>query len=250
MTLDLRNLVLTLVALAMAGAAFLLPAIYTVGNWIAPPPPAAVSAPIPPIVRAAIWARAGGAGTPRVEPLTSWSAFRFVICMGVADALSASRADAHARQEHCVEDHPGILMAEQISRLHLTATKVIGTPRYPFSQVATAVRLTRERDVDSLLDILAATSAFGSKQWRGVNEASTAFFGKDAGGLTAAEAALLSVQIPDPAALDPWCHPDRARPERDEVLAKMKKNGALDKDSFESAVNAPLGVVAGHCGSR
>lgn len=167
--------------------------------------------------------------------------------MGAADALSAAPADEHAAQSQCIEDHPGILMVEQISRLHLTETKVIGTPRFPFAQVATAVRLSREWDVDSLIDKLAATSQFGRAKWRGVDEASRAFFGKAADQLTAEEAALLSVQIPNPSAQDPWCFGSRARSERDRVLNKMKTNGVLTAESLESALNAPLALVPREC---
>jgi len=247
---DRRNVFLTLAALGMAGGALFLPALYTLGKWVAPGTPVATTAHVPAVVRSAIWARAGGAGEPHVDPLTPWSFFAFVTCNVAAGPLSGSRDEERMRRERCLEDQAGILMAGQVSRLYMATTNVSPSPRWALSQGATMARLTREWDADKLLDTLAATSAFGRNKWRGIDQASQAFFDKTAEQLTAAEAALLSVQIPDPAVLDPWCHPDRARSERDEVLAKMKRNSALDTDSFESAVNAPLGVVAGNCVSR
>jgi Transglycosylase len=248
--MDRRNLFLTFVALGMAGGALFLPAGYTLGKLVAPGTPVAATAHAPAAVRSAIWARASGVGEPHVDPLTPWSVFSFATCNVAAVPLSGSRDEERTRMERCVEDQAGLLMAGQVSRLYMDTTNVPHSPRWALSQVATMARLTREWDADALLDTLATTSPFGRNKWRGVDQASQAFFGHAADQLSPAEATLLSVQIPDPADLDPWCHPDRAKSARDAVLAKMKRNGALDQDSFESAVQAPLGVVARQCAPR
>ncbi|MEO8678028.1 MAG: transglycosylase domain-containing protein [Vicinamibacterales bacterium] len=246
MKLDWRNLLLGLIGLGMIGFVVLPSALYSIGNWTAPESPAPVTAPLPPLLHAAIWARANGRGEPHVEPLTPWSLFGFVTCNLAAEPRS--QAQAKEARVRCLEDQAGVILAGEVSRLYTTT--LLGTPRYPLSQVATMARLTREWDVDTLLSTVAAKSPFGQHKWIGIDQAGQAFFGKQPGQLTAAEAALLSVQIPNPSPQDPWCHPERARTQRDVVLKKMQNNGALTADSLQSAVNAPLGVTPGECSPR
>ena len=251
MTLNWRNLLLGLVGLAMLGAVLLPPALYGIGNWTAPESPVPVTTPLPPWVRSALWARAQGAGEPHIEPVTTWSIFGFVTCNVATEPLP----EAKARDERvrCLEDQAGVLLAGQVARLY-TRT-LIGTPRYPLSQVAMMARLTREWDIDSLLATVAAKSLFGIQKWIGIEQASPGLFGKQPPQLTAAEAALLSVQLltsenPNAQVRDPWCHADRARADRDVILSKMNRNGALTADALKSAIGAPLGIVPGECVPR
>jgi hypothetical protein len=248
--LDWRNLILGLVALAMLGGLLALPTIFTVGNWLTPGSPEAIAvrAPVPPLVRAAIWARARGVGEPHVVPLTAWGMFGFITCNVAAERVSD--AEEMEARGHCFEDQAGVLLAGHASRLYLAKIKLPASPRWALSQVGTMARMTREWDVETLINTVAVESTFGRKGWHGIDQASQGFFGKPPAQLTAAQAALLSVQLPDPEVQDPWCHADRAIRERDLVLTMMQKNGALTPDSLESAINAPLGITPGECGPR
>lgn len=248
---DWRHLTLGLVGLAMLGGVTVPVALYALGNWTAPETPIAVTAPLPPLVRAAIWARAGGTGEPHVEPLTPWTILGFITCHVAAERLpEASATDEHAR---CLADQAGVHVAGQVSRLYTTT--LLSTPRYPLSNIAMMARLTRTWDIDRLLSTAAAKSLFSRQKWIGIDQASQALFGKRPPQLAAAEAALLSVQMitaetPNGRAQDPWCHADRALSGRDVVLRKMNDNGALPVGSLESAINAPLGVLPGECPPR
>ncbi len=77
----------------------------------------------------------------------------------------------------------------------------------------------------------------------GFGEAASAYFNKDVGSLTAAEAALLAGVIRGPNIYSPYKYPSRALERRNFVLRSMMEQGMLTPQETEKASAAPLGVV-------
>jgi penicillin-binding protein 1B len=80
----------------------------------------------------------------------------------------------------------------------------------------------------------------GSFSIHGFGEAARAYFGKDVGQLTLAEAATLAGLIQQPSFRNPYRHPDRARERRNVVLGLMRDNGYITDAQYQEAIAEPL----------
>jgi penicillin-binding protein 1B len=83
----------------------------------------------------------------------------------------------------------------------------------------------------------------GSFSIYGFGEAAGAYFNKDVGSLTAAEAALLAGVIRGPNIYSPYKYPSRALERRNFILRSMMEQGMLTPQETEKASAAPLGIV-------
>ena len=83
----------------------------------------------------------------------------------------------------------------------------------------------------------------GSFSIYGFGEAASAYFNKDVGSLTAAQAALLAGVIRGPNIYSPYKYPLRALERRNFVLRSMMDQGMLTPPETEKASAAPLGIV-------
>jgi penicillin-binding protein 1B len=82
----------------------------------------------------------------------------------------------------------------------------------------------------------------GSVAIHGVGEAAQHYFGKDVAELGLSEAALLAGMIKGPNLYSPYRRPEEARKRRDLVLSVLLQEGKIDRDAYESALVADLGV--------
>jgi len=82
----------------------------------------------------------------------------------------------------------------------------------------------------------------GSVAIHGVGEAAQHYFGKQVGDLTLPEAALIAGLIKGPNLYSPYKHPEAARKRRDLVLGVLREQDKIDRDAYESALIADLGV--------
>ncbi len=82
----------------------------------------------------------------------------------------------------------------------------------------------------------------GSVAIHGVGEASQHYFGKQIKELTLPEAALLVGLIKGPNLYSPYKHPEAARKRRDLVLSVLREQEKIDREAYESALVADLGV--------
>jgi penicillin-binding protein 1B len=82
----------------------------------------------------------------------------------------------------------------------------------------------------------------GSVAIHGVGEAAQHYFGKEVNQLTLPEAALLAGLIKGPNLYSPYKHPEAARKRRDLVLSVLREQDKIDRDAYESALVADLGV--------
>jgi penicillin-binding protein 1A len=108
-------------------------------------------------------------------------------------------------------------------------------------EVLLAIEIEQKFSKDQILALYVNQMYFGHGRY-GVEAASRFFFGKSAGQLTLAEAALLAGILQRNVMQSPILYPDRALARRTYVLTRMLEEGMIDKKAFDAAVRSPLGV--------
>jgi penicillin-binding protein 1C len=126
----------------------------------------------------------------------------------------------------------GSTLTMQVARL--LDGRPTGDWRGKVRQVRLALALERRLDKAAILDLYLARAPFGGNL-EGVRAASLAWFGREPGRLTPAEAALLVALPQSPEARRPDRFPAAARAARDRVLARAVRAGALDAAEAEAA---------------
>ena len=99
-----------------------------------------------------------------------------------------------------------------------------------------AIQMERHLSKNEILELYLNKIYFGGGTY-GVNAASKCYFGHSAEEITPAEAAILVIQLSNPAFYNPFDHPNRAMDRQKDVLNFMVKAGYISKenadDSFE-----------------
>ncbi|MFO7191256.1 transglycosylase domain-containing protein [Thermocrispum agreste] len=101
-------------------------------------------------------------------------------------------------------------------------------------------KMTKEEILTGYLNVVEF-----SRRIFGVGAAAKAYFNTTAKELDPAQAALLAGMVNNPAALDPWNHPEAAKKRRNLVLDMMVRNRKLSKEDAERYKKQGLGVVPG-----
>lgn len=100
-----------------------------------------------------------------------------------------------------------------------------------------AIQMERRYSKNEILELYLNQIYFGGGT-NGVSAASKFYFGHDAKQITPAEAAILVIQLSNPAFYNPFEHPNRARDRQQGVLNQMVNQGYLTKaeseESFET----------------
>jgi penicillin-binding protein 1A len=100
-----------------------------------------------------------------------------------------------------------------------------------------AVQMERRCSKNEILEIYLNKIYFGGGTY-GVNAASKYYFGHSAADMTPAEAAILVIQLSNPAYYNPFDHPNRAMERQKDVLSSMVKEGYISKaeadESFDT----------------
>ncbi|MDQ4076087.1 MAG: transglycosylase domain-containing protein [Chloroflexota bacterium] len=102
-----------------------------------------------------------------------------------------------------------------------------------------AVELSRLYDKDTVLEWYLNTINYGNLAY-GAEAAANTYFGKNAGDLTVAEAALLAIIPNQPASYDPFTQPEAAIERQQVALRRMWEEGYLTYDSYEAALAEPV----------
>lgn len=214
-----------------------LASIFVYGTFVAPAP-VPETRPAPPLVAAALWARAdGGAGT-ELRPINPITLAQFVTCMALAEAQNDEQ-----RVSACRKHLPAIRGLEYLANLHMRDHQVERASfRGGAGSFATMMRFTQSWTRENFLNTLAARADFGYG-WRGVEAAAQGFFGRPAGELTLPQAALIASRIGGLDG-DPWCDAEETTTRRNITLREMRENGAIDEASFQDALGQPLGLAA------
>jgi penicillin-binding protein 1C len=118
-------------------------------------------------------------------------------------------------------------------------------PRSPWSkcvQAFRALQLERLAAKDEILELYLSDAPYGGNI-RGVEAASRIYFGKSAGKLSLAEAALLAGLPQSPGRYRPDRFPDAALKRREMVLRRMAQEGAIDHEQLSAALAEPLNLA-------
>jgi len=99
-----------------------------------------------------------------------------------------------------------------------------------------AVQLERRFSKNEILELYLNKMFFGGGTY-GVNAASKFYFGHPASEITPAEAAILVIQLSNPAFFNPFNHPNRAMDRQEEVLRQMVDNGYLTREEADESFN-------------
>jgi hypothetical protein len=226
--------------LGLGALAALVPVVYLTGilfyGLSVAPRPVAESAAAPPLIKDAIWARAGGSRATDLRSINPLSVTQFVACMVMATGDEDFRGDNHGKCNHVM---PAMYGLEYYSFVHL---RDHGVERHSVrggaGSMAAMFQMTHSWNRDDFLNTLAARADFGYG-WRGVEAAARGFFGRPAATLTLPQAAFIASRIGD-TRTDPWCEPEAALEMRDRVLALVRDGGAISHEDFAKTTSMPL----------
>ncbi len=107
-----------------------------------------------------------------------------------------------------------------------------------------ALRVERGHTKDEILEAYLNTIYMGQRgsvSVRGMEAAGLHYFGKHAGELSLAEAALLAGLIRGPGLYSPFTHPEKARERRDQVLDILLETERISQEQRDRAVAQPVG---------
>lgn len=123
------------------------------------------------------------------------------------------------------------------------AKQVFLTPdktfRRKINEAFFAVQIEKDFTKDQIFELYANQVYLGHGAY-GVEAASRLFFGKHAKELTLPEAAVIAASIRSPMYYSPMNHPDRSKMRRNYVLGRMLKEGYINREQYQQAVNAPI----------
>lgn len=97
-----------------------------------------------------------------------------------------------------------------------------------------AIQMERRYSKDEILELYLNKVYLGGGTY-GVNAASKYYFGHSAAEITPAEAAILVIQLSNPAYYNPFDHPNRARERQQDVLNQMVTDGYLTKADADAS---------------
>ena len=111
--------------------------------------------------------------------------------------------------------------------------------RAKLHEAVIAVRLEHRLTKDEILALYLNLAPYGN-QIQGVRRAATAYFGRSASTLTAAEAAFLAALPQQPGRFNPWQTPERARGRQRRILSVMADRGWLSAPELAAAEREQL----------
>ncbi len=109
-------------------------------------------------------------------------------------------------------------------------------------EILRAMALEKQCSKDEILTLYLNIVYFAN-QCYGVESAAQLYYGKSATQLSIPEAAAIVGITQTPSKFDPYAHPENTLDKRNVVLKKMYELGMIKKDEYQSASDAPLGVI-------
>jgi len=131
----------------------------------------------------------------------------------------------------------GSTITQQLARLTLLTPEK--TVRRKLQEVVLAARFERTFTKDEILELYLNKAYFGDGL-HGVEAASLGYFGRHASELSVAEAALIAGLVKSPSTYAPTVSPERAVARRNIVLRAMRRTGAIDESTYQSALRTRL----------
>jgi hypothetical protein len=236
-----RQAVYGILLAGLIGAVVVPPGLYYIGLAVAPPRPIPAKAPAPPLLAAAIWARADGGHATALTPVTPVSMARFAACVAIEDFRDTTPGDAR-RMSACRGHLPAIQGVEYLSTMHMRDASLAPSFREGIARFSTAVWLTHAWTKAEFLDTLTERGEFGYG-FRGAEAAAQGYFGRAADQLTLPQAATIGAFIGN-GRIDPWCDAAAAAGMRRRILERMRDDGVIDEAAYQAANATELGLIA------
>ena len=202
----------------VSGVLLALEAIYL--SWLPRERPVRATRPLPPFVRAAIWAELGGGGQPRLDPQIP-----FLISVLLSTA-----------NPQVVRDHT---LLHLVSRNALPRMKQL---EFTARSMALATWVSRHWTIEEVIDSVGSQAWMGAAGY-GFEAGAQHYWGRPLDALAAHEVATLMTVMRSPRSLDPACWPERALDGRASALVKMRRASVIDEDAFRQAMAAPMRVL-------
>jgi hypothetical protein len=236
---DLRQAVVALCLAGAAGAMLFLPAVFWIGNLLAPSHPVPSTTHVPPLLGEALWARANGGRATALQPLNPITIGRMLGCHVLAERID-DPSERDREHDECKTLLPAVEAVGYLATVHMRGEGVWQDPRVPFVQMATIARVTSRWTKAELVDTLAARGEF-TAAFIGAEHAARGLFGRSPADLTVPQAALVAAVLGNRRA-DPWCEAAAAATMRNRILERMRNNGAIDEAALQAALASALGL--------
>lgn len=152
------------------------------------------------------------------------------------DPVALLRAVYYAFQEGDVVSGGSTITQQLVKRVLLTSERTVTRK---LKEAILAAEITRRYSKDDILELYLNEVYYGSFAY-GIDAAAETYFGKDAGDLTLAEAALLAGLPQLPTFYDPYTQPDRAKNRQAIVLGLMVEAGYITAEQANEAWIEPL----------
>lgn len=136
----------------------------------------------------------------------------------------------------------GSTLTQQLAKNLFPRDENLSTPQLvlrKFKEWITATKLERNYSKEEILSMYLNTVAFGHSAF-GIRSASKTFFDKAPKDLTIEEAALMAGVVNAPTRFSPVRNPERSLNRRNLVLKKMKENGFISAEQYDSISQIPI----------
>jgi membrane peptidoglycan carboxypeptidase len=160
---------------------------------------------------------------------------------GGVDWVAVARAAARDLERRRVVEGGSTITQQYVKNRYVSGERTL---RRKLAEAGHAWGLEERNGKEAILEAYLNTVYFGQGAY-GVEAAAQTYFSTGADRLSLTQAALLAGMIRAPAAYDPFRHPRAARARRASVLARMERNGHLDRAVRARAAAAPLGLKPG-----
>ena len=107
------------------------------------------------------------------------------------------------------------------------------------TEMVRAITLEEQLDKDTILELYMNIIYFGENAY-GVQTASRTYFGVNVSKLDLAQCAMIAGLTQNPAAHDPYKHPEAAKERQEAVLTQMYEQGYISESEYKEAVNEEL----------
>lgn len=168
---------------------------------------------------------------------------------GGVDPLGVLRAAVRNVTAGKVEEGASTITMQLVRNVFGADVRAYNRWRRKLTEVRMALALEDRLSKDEILELYLNQIYLGGGAW-GVETAARYFFGRSAGDLTPAQAALLIGLAKSPEGYNPRTHPERALERRSVVLSVMLREGILTAAQAETARNEELMLVARPEGRR
>ena len=150
-----------------------------------------------------------------------------------------AKAFANNIKSHSMKEGASTISQQLIKNTHLSNEKTI---KRKLNEMALAKKLEKTFSKDEILEIYLNVIYFGSGA-KGLENASQAYFGKNATDLTLAESATLAGLIKSPKTYSPMFNKQKCLTRRNLVLSEMLKDKKISAEQYKNAINSDIILV-------